>query len=108
LEVSVEVGIKLDSGKTRFDLIDWSWFKEVAEVLTKGAVKYSPDNWKKVENLKDRYTAALFRHMSAWLLGEELDPEDGLSHLSHASCNLMFLDWYRRNAPKELDSAPKM
>lgn len=102
----MEEGRKLDDGKTRFDLIDWNWLSDVANVLTKGAVKYAPNNWQKVPNLKDRYTAALFRHIIAYLQGETNDPEDGLPHLAHASCNLMFLSW--ENQTKELDNTPKV
>jgi len=63
----------------------------VAEVLTMGAKKYAPDNWRKVPDAKDRYLSAALRHLSARAQGEWLDPETGLPHTAHAICCLMFL-----------------
>ena len=34
---------------------------------------------------------ALYRHWLAYLSGEEIDPESGMSHLWHMACNLDFL-----------------
>ena len=61
------------------------------EVLTFGAEKYARENWKKVPDGKNRYFAALMRHLTAWQNGEKVDPESGKSHLDHAMCNLYFL-----------------
>lgn len=69
----------------------WRFVAGVVDVLTFGAKKYSPDNWRKVPDWKARYTAALFRHVVAWLQGERLDPETKLHHLYHAGCCLAFL-----------------
>ena len=85
------VGKKYDTGKTRWDLIEWSVMKEVADVLTRGAVKYGDRNWKAVPDAKRRYIAAAFRHFIAWIGGERNDKETGLHHLAHAICCLMFL-----------------
>lgn len=88
---------KLDAGKARFDLIEPAWIKSVAEVLTLGAAKYAPENWKVIDDAKNRYIAAAHRHLNAYQLGEIDDPESGLPHLSHASCCLMFLHWIDAN-----------
>ena len=101
------VGSKLDAGKDRWDLVDWPWAVETVKVLTKGAVKYSPDNWKIVPGARRRYIAALFRHVVAWARGETNDPEDGLHHLAHASCCLMFLFWFDKNPGKEVPDEEK-
>lgn len=93
---SMQKGNKLDDGKARWDLLDFKHLNNVAEVLTAGAAKYSPDNWKKVPDAKNRYFAALLRHIAAYKQGELVDKEDGLSHLAHAACNLMFLDYFER------------
>lgn len=63
----------------------------VVRVLTKGAAKYADDNWRKVPNARRRYLAAAWRHIVAWASGEKNDPDDGLPHLAHAICCLMFL-----------------
>ena len=59
---------------------------EVAKVLTFGAQKYGPENWKELEDLQNRYTAGALRHIFAHMDGEKLDPETGLSHMAHALC----------------------
>lgn len=82
----------LSVGKTMYSLIEPTFLKEVAEILTFGAEKYYKDNWKKCED-KSLYVDALYRHIERWRLGESRDPETGKHHLSHACCNLMFLFW---------------
>jgi hypothetical protein len=59
-------------------------------VLEFGAKKYDPWNWKGGFKWA-RVASAVLRHIFSWLGGEDKDPETGLSHLSHASCGLMFL-----------------
>jgi len=86
-----EAGQKFDTDKTQWDLTPWLAQTEVAEVLTYGAVKYSRDNWRHVPDAKRRYTAALFRHVVAWLRGEKCDPESGKHHLAHAACCILFM-----------------
>ena len=89
-------GMKFDDEKTNFDLID-PWFHEdLARVLTFGALKYKPNNWQKVKNAKQRYTAALERHLNAYKKGEMIDPDSGLSHMAHIACNSMFLHYLNR------------
>ena len=84
-------GMKFDQDKLRYDLIPAEVKKWLAEVLTYGAKKYAPDNWKKIE--VERYYAAMERHMVAYQLGEEKDPESGIHHLIHMMCNAMFICW---------------
>lgn len=84
-------GLKLDAGKTRLDLLPPVAIEQVGRVLTFGAAKYAPDNWRKVDGWRWRYAAAALRHMFAWLRGERLDQESGLPHLAHAGCCLLFL-----------------
>lgn len=86
---NIEVGHKHDTGKDRWDLVQWDIITETVKVLTYGANKYGAGNWKSVE--QSRYVAALFRHIIAFLNGEEKDSETELSHLAHAMCNLMFI-----------------
>lgn len=91
LKVTITEGKKNDAGKTRYDLVLPEFEEEVAKVLTFGAETYGDNNWQSVENFENRYYAALRRHIAAWRMGEEKDPDSGLSHLAHAACNLMFL-----------------
>ena len=87
--------VKLDEGKLRYDLVPFHAMDEVARVLTYGVNKYpKPEqNWfvnSKPEDLK-RYRAALLRHMSRVMQGEEIDEESGLRHLAQIATNCLFL-----------------
>lgn len=89
--VMMSEGLKYDSGKERWDLAQPLSLKEYVKVLTHGAEKYAPYNWRKVEPRKSRYIAALFRHVVAYILGETMDPSTGYHHLAHAMCCLTFV-----------------
>lgn len=84
-------GVKYDGGKPQWSLVPFKAMTEVVEVLTYGAKKYSADNWCKVPDAKRRYIDAGFRHFTAYVSGEKVDPETGYSHLAHAICCLLFL-----------------
>jgi len=84
-------GTKHDKDKLRYDLLPMKSVDKVVEVLTFGAKKYTPDNWKHVEDAERRYIAAAMRHMSSHMQGELVDSESGLTHLAHAACCLTFL-----------------
>jgi hypothetical protein len=84
-------GRKFDGGKLQYGLIPPQALKATVEILTFGAQKYEPDNWKYVPDAKRRYFDALQRHLWAWKEGEQNDTETGKNHLAHALCCLMFL-----------------
>ena len=84
-------GRKFDGGKPQYGLLPPLALEETVKVLTFGAQKYEPDNWKHVPDSKRRYFDALQRHLWQWKAGEQNDQETGLSHLAHAMCCLMFL-----------------
>lgn len=86
-------GVKHDTGKPRWDLLPLRSVDPIVQVLTFGAVKYGPGNWKHVRPFRARYFSALMRHLEAWQGGQRLDPETGLPHLAHAGCCLLFLLW---------------
>lgn len=88
--IVVEEALKFDKGKLQYDLIPPNAVKHLAEVLTYGAKKYKPENWRKQKDLS-RYRNAVMRHYEAYRRGERLDPETGMPHLAHAMTNIMFL-----------------
>lgn len=94
-------GKKFDGGKPMWDLIPLKTVGKIVDVLTFGANKYAPGNWKLVPNAQERYFAALLRHLEAWQSGESNDPESGLSHLAHAGCCLLFLLWFEDDTSKQ-------
>lgn len=89
--VSVTDGVKYDKDKPKWSLLPFKALAEVVDVLTYGARKYAPDNWKKVPNARARYIDAAFRHFTTYINGEKNDSETGLNHLAHTICCLLFL-----------------
>lgn len=92
----MEQGVKFDQGKPQWRLVPFGAMSEVVDVLTYGAKKYSPDNWKHVDDAQNRYIDAGFRHFTAYVSGEKVDPESGHHHLAHAICCLLFLLAFER------------
>lgn len=84
-------GVKYDNGKPQWSLLPFKALGQVVDVLTYGAKKYAPDNWKKVPDARRRYTDAGFRHFTAYASGETHDPETGKHHLAHAICCMLYL-----------------
>lgn len=91
-------GLKYDNDKLRYDLYPIPAYEGCTKVLTFGASKYAPNNWRKVDDPINRYYAALIRHINdqmkhyrAGKKGLALDDETGLPHLDHAQCCLIFM-----------------
>ena len=81
---------KSDAGKFRPSLVPSALVRAVAAVREFGCAKYhDPENWRMVE--KQRYVDALYRHLLAYVDGEETDPESGLPHMAHIACNAAFI-----------------
>lgn len=95
------IGKKFDGGKLRWDLLPWQALEPVARVIQAGAVKYGEYNWMS-GFAYSRCFAAVMRHLWAWFLGEDRDPETRESHLAHAVCTLLFLlDFEARKAGQD-------
>ena len=87
--IDSKVGIKYDVDKPDMSLLSPYAMYELAKVLSYGKVKYAAHNWRKgIE--RSRLISAALRHIFSYLAGQDKDPETGLSHLSHATCCLMF------------------
>ena len=84
-------GRKFDGGKLQYGLLPPLALRETVKVLTFGAEKYAPDNWRRVPDGPRRYFDAAQRHLWAYKEGEVNDPETGVSHLAHALCCIMFI-----------------
>lgn len=100
--VSLMTGIKHDHGKPRLSLIDPKFLESVAHILDQGERRYGVANWKggiKYSRLID----AARRHLAAIEQGEDIDPDSGLPHASHVTCNMMFLEYYGRNNMTDWD-----
>ena len=84
-------GRKFDSGKPQYGLLPPNALKAIVEILTFGAEKYEPNNWKRVPDAQRRYFDAAMRHLWAWKDGEQNDPESGKNHLAHAGACIFFM-----------------
>lgn len=93
--MGTEDAVKFDHGKTRHELLSDPALEGLARVLTFGATKYADDNWRKGMSWR-RLIGALRRHVAAFSVGQDLDPESGLPHIDHALCCLMFLSEYQK------------
>jgi len=94
----IDTNLKYDDGKTRMGLIHTGLalpLMAIGEVLTYGAKKYKANSWQGLDNARERYTDALYRHLNAYHRGEQIDPESGLLHLAHAAVNLLFLLYFQ-------------
>jgi len=69
-------------GKLRYDLIPPECLKRSAINLTKGAIKYGPDNWRKGIPTSN-FMAALLRHIQEYRLGDRSE-----DHLAAAMFNI--------------------
>lgn len=95
-------GARWNAGKERWDLVPFDALAEVVRVYTRGAEKYSEDNW--LKGMPWRICiGATFRHFTAWILGEDRDQETGCHHLAHAIWNLMALLTYGIRGMNEFD-----
>jgi len=88
--VVVENFMKFDTDKLRYDLIPASSTEALASILTYGAKKYKPNNWKQCSD-PERYIAAAMRHLEAYRGGEYFDEESEMPHLWHVFTNIAFL-----------------
>jgi len=87
--------LKFDNEKNRLELIPPELLFEVGKILTMGSKKYNARNWEQGSDWS-RYYAAAQRHLWSWFAGEDLDPESGENHLSHALCCITFLLTYSK------------
>jgi len=91
--MGTDKGVKLDTGKLRWDLLPLDLVEGIVEVLTFGANKYTDNGWQSVENGYDRYKAAFFRHLLEIEKGNLIDTESGLSHSDHMLTNALFMSY---------------
>lgn len=95
----MEKAIRHNAGKLEWSLVDFRSLESLVRVLEFGKQKYSRNNWKK--GLYTRETCeSLLRHTYAFLEGQDLDEESGLSHIGHIMFNAMALAHMLREKPE--------
>jgi len=83
--------MRMNKGKTRFDLLDWDFIELMAKDMMFGIEKgYSENNWKQpVKNIGD-INDSMLRHCIADSKGEFIDKESNLPHVVLMAINGMF------------------
>lgn len=97
----MSAGRKDDDGKLRWDLLPLDVVEKLVEIYEFGANKYGENNWRTIENGYKRCRAALFRHLTAYDKGEQVDPESGKSHLAHAAWNALSMVYFAEREQKK-------
>ena len=92
-------GLRYNEGKTRYELLPPFAIDQLAKVLTKGSEKYDVRNWERGMKWSN-VISSLKRHIAAIERGEDYDPETGLPHASHVTCNAAFLTEYYKIYPQ--------
>lgn len=88
-------------GKQRWDLLPLPLIEEIVKVYTFGANKYAENSWQNLPNGKQRYKAALLRHLVASDKGEANDPESGINHLAHVAWNAIAMLHFEMEEEKQ-------
>ena len=91
-------GIKYDQGKLQWDLMPFDLLEDELRVWMFGAKKYAAHNWRKGIPMTQAYNA-LMRHLVAYMIGEDKDPESSYSHLAHAACCLKMMQHAEKYRP---------
>ena len=80
-------------GKSKPGLSDIPlWFLwEIGKAMRDGKNKYGHFNWRAAGTNLSVYLDAMWRHITAWLDGEERAQDSGVHHLAHAAACLIIL-----------------
>lgn len=82
---------KLVEGKLKHDTVPPVALVELAKAMQDGARKYGRFNWRETGVSRADYYSAIMRHLLAWMQGEDVAADSGVSHLGHimANCAIM-------------------
>lgn len=106
MEENKHKGLRFNTGKLRFDLVQPFAHQQMVQVLTKGAEKYAERNWERGMAWSN-VIASLKRHLQAIESGEDYDAETGELHAAHLACNAHFLTAYYKIYPQGDDRPHK-
>lgn len=90
-----EQAVKHDADKAPWDLLPHEAVNGMLQVLAFGRQKYDAHNWRK-GMAWSRFIAAAYRHLTAFLAGDDIDDESGLPHIDHLMCCVAFLSTYQK------------
>lgn len=101
-EIQIENGAMRENqeGKGRPDLITPFALTRLAKHYENGSKKYADRNWEKGMKFS-RYTASIFRHLIAWMKGDESE-----DHLAAIAWNAFAIMHHQELKQTELDDMP--
>ncbi len=94
---SNKTNLKFDIGKNDWSLLPFEVIETAIKRITIGKEKYARDSWKQLDDGKNRYFAALMRHLVEYQKGNRWDEDPRFpesTHLQAALTNMIFLVWY--------------
>lgn len=91
--------LRYNDNKLRYDLLEPHAIQELVKVFTEGAKKYEDNNWLNGGMEYSKMLASLKRHIAAFELGEDYDPETGCHHMAHAAWNALGIVSYAKYFP---------
>lgn len=86
-------GLRYNDGKVRFDLLPPEALWELANLYTKGAIKYADRNWERGMSWGKCF-ASMMRHAWSFWRGEEIDEETGVHHMIAVAWNAFAIYTY--------------
>lgn len=97
--LALEAGLRFNTGKIRYDLLEPYAMEQLAKVFSFGATKYNDNNW--LKGLPWMQTiASLKRHLAAFEQGFDYDNESQLLHMAHVAWNALAIVSYYRHRPE--------
>ena len=80
-----------NAGKIQMHLVPLPVLHEVAQGMAEGAAKYGAYNWRAMPIETHEYYNATRRHLDSWFMGEDIDPDSDLHHVTKAITSLIVL-----------------
>lgn len=103
--VDPTTGGEKDQKDVQLHALPWEALGPLGRVYSHGAVKYADYNFRKGYAWSLSFDAML-RHLFAFWSGEDIDPESGLPHISHAAWHALTLSLFSE-ANKGTDDRPR-
>jgi hypothetical protein len=84
-KVSVSPSEQRERRKVQYHILPWEGIRLAAELMTQSnnPDKHQDAKWKRMT--PEEHIDALMRHLNAWLTGDTVDSESGMSHLVHVA-----------------------
>jgi hypothetical protein len=91
-------GLRYNTGKAKWSLIDFESLEGMVRVMEYGANKYAAHNWKKGMSHTE-ISECLMRHLFSYLACDDFDVESKQHHIDHVLANAMFLKYNIKHHP---------